>query len=64
MTHSIENSLIVENNGTTAYFTSNIDGYGMEDIFTFELPLPYQANSLDDLEINLITVSILERKLF
>lgn len=57
-THSIENSLVVENNGTTAYFTSNIDGYGMEDIFTFELPLPYQANSIDDLEINLITSNI------
>ena len=30
----------------------------MEDIFTFELPLPYQANSIDDLEINLITSNI------
>lgn len=54
-THNIENSLIVDNNGTTAYFTSNVDGYGMEDIFTFELPSPYQANSLDNLEISFIT---------
>ena len=37
-THKTENSLIVEKDGNTAYFVSNNNGFGQEDIFVFQLP--------------------------
>ena len=54
-THNIENSLIVAANGKTAYYASDISGFGKEDIFQFELPENLQAEELVDLEIDIIT---------
>ncbi len=56
-TFNIENSLIVSNDGSTAYFASNKSGFGKEDIFWFELPKNIQANSVNDLELEIITKS-------
>jgi len=50
-----ENSLIVASNGRTAYYTSNINGFGMEDIFMFELPESVQAEEITTLEMGIIT---------
>ena len=57
-THNSENSLIVSSNGKTAYYTSNVSGFGKEDIFQFELPNNLQANQLADLEMDIITSKI------
>ena len=50
-THNSENSLIVSSDGKTAYYTSDISGFGREDIFQFELPENLQAEPLADLEL-------------
>ena len=57
-THNSENSLIVSSNGKTAYYTSNVSGFGKEDIFQFELPKNLQAEQLADLEKDIITNKI------
>lgn len=54
-TYKSENSLIVSNNGKTAYYTSNKTGFGLEDIFVFDLPEEIRANKLSQLEIEIIT---------
>ncbi len=54
-THNTENSLIVASNGKTAYYASNVSGFGKEDIFQFELPENLQAEPLAALEIDIIT---------
>ena len=54
-THNSENSLIVSSDGKTAYYTSNVSGFGKEDIFQFELPENLQAEPLADLELDIIT---------
>ena len=54
-THNSENSLIVSSDGKTAYYTSDISGFGKEDIFQFELPENLQAEPLADLELDIIT---------
>ena len=54
-TFKTENSLIVANNGRTAYYTSNNSGFGQEDIFTFELPKNMQADEISTLELEIIT---------
>ena len=57
-TFNTENSLIVANNGKTAYYTSDQSGFGKEDIFQFELPENLQAEPLDDLEMDIITQKV------
>jgi len=54
-THNTENSLIVAANGKTAYYASDVSGFGKEDIFQFELPENLQAEPLADLELDIIT---------
>jgi outer membrane protein OmpA-like peptidoglycan-associated protein len=54
-THKVENSLIVGTNGKTAYYASDKGGYGLEDIFWFDLPKEKQANEISDLELEIIT---------
>ena len=54
-TNNTENSLIVANNGRTAYYTSNKSGFGKEDIFSFELPENIQADEISPLELEIIT---------
>ena len=54
-THNTENSLIVSSNGKTAYYASDVSGFGKEDIFSFELPKNLQAEPLADLEMEIIT---------
>ena len=54
-THNSENSLIVSSDGKTAFYTSDISGFGKEDIFQFELPENLQAEPLADLELDIIT---------
>ncbi|MAW21017.1 MAG: hypothetical protein CMD16_01305 [Flavobacteriales bacterium] len=53
-----ENSLIVSSNGRTAYYTSNVSGFGLEDIFMFELPKEVQAEAITTLEMNIITSKV------
>ena len=67
--HKTENSLVVDPDGLTAYFTSDNSGFGLEDIFFFELPAHYRANKISDLEMEIITQEkgseiILENVLF
>jgi len=57
-THNSENSLIVSSDGKTAYYSSNVNGFGKEDIFQFELPKILQAEALADLEKDIITNKI------
>ena len=57
-TYKSENSLIVSSNGKTAYYTSNVSGFGKEDIFEFELPKNLQAEPLATLEMEIITNKI------
>ncbi|MDC0249306.1 OmpA family protein [Flavobacteriales bacterium] len=57
-TFNIENSLVVANNGTTAYYASDKTGFGKEDIFQFELPKHLQADSLAELEMDIITQKV------
>jgi outer membrane protein OmpA-like peptidoglycan-associated protein/tetratricopeptide (TPR) repeat protein len=54
-THNSENSLIVANDGKTAYYTSDVSGFGKEDIFQFDLPEHLQAELLQGLELEIIT---------
>ena len=54
-THKTENSLIVENDGITAYYTSNKAGFGLEDIFSFDLPVNLQANKISEIELEIIS---------
>ena len=54
-THRVENSLIVEKDGLTAYYTSDLSGYGKEDIFTFTLPREYQAKQINNLELEILS---------
>ena len=54
-THNSENSLIVASNGKTAYYTSDVSGFGKEDVFQFDLPENLQAEPLAALELNIIT---------
>ena len=51
----VQNSLVVSNNGTTAYFSSDFDGFGFEDIFTFELDDLIKANKLNELVVKIIS---------
>ncbi len=53
-----QNSLIVENNGSKAYFTSSMNSIGKEDIFLFVLPKEVQADSLSELELCILTKSV------
>ena len=57
-THNVENSLVVSSDGKTAYYTSNNSGFGLEDIFIFELPERTQAHELSALELDIITKEI------
>ena len=57
-THNTENSLVVANDGKTAYYTSNKSGFGLEDIFVFNLPESIQANEISELELDIITQKI------
>ncbi|MBT3622206.1 MAG: OmpA family protein [Flavobacteriales bacterium] len=54
-TYNTENSLIVAANGKTAYYASDVSGFGKEDIFQFDLPENLQAEPLADLEMDIIT---------
>ena len=54
-THNTENSLIVAANGKTAYYASDVSGFGKEDIFQFVLPENLQAEPLEELELGIIT---------
>lgn len=53
--HLDQNSLVVSSDGETAFFSSDFKGYGMEDIFSFQLSESYQANNLSDLELQIIS---------
>ena len=57
-THHAENSLIVANDGKTAYYTSDISGFGKEDVFQFDLPASLQAEPLEGLELEIITQQV------
>ncbi len=53
--HNTENSLVVEKDGNTAYFVSNKNSYGLEDIFIFQLPNQLMANKITNIELDIIT---------
>ncbi|MEC9208805.1 MAG: OmpA family protein [Bacteroidota bacterium] len=57
-THNTENSLVVANDGRTAYYTSNKSGFGLEDIFVFDLPDNMQADEISTIELEIITQEI------
>ena len=57
-TYKSENSLIVSNDGKTSYYTSNESGFGLEDIFVFDLPKSKQAEEISKIEIDVITNKI------
>jgi len=57
-THKTENSLIVAVNGKTAYYASDKSGFGLEDIFWFDLPKEKQATKISDLELDIITKKV------
>ena len=54
-TWNIENSLVVANDGKTAYFASNKSGFGLEDIFVFDLPENMQSDEISEIELEIIT---------
>ena len=54
-THNTENSLVVSSDGRTAYFVSDKSGFGMEDIFSFQLPESKQAEEISDLEMDILS---------
>ena len=54
-TYNTENSLVVASNGRTAYYTSNKSGFGLEDIFVFDLPQHVRANEVSAFELDIIT---------
>ena len=49
-----QNSLVVSSNGVTAYYASTNDGYGLDDIFYFDLPEIFKANKLNQIELEII----------
>jgi outer membrane protein OmpA-like peptidoglycan-associated protein len=53
--HNTENSLVVSNDGKTAYFVSDKSGFGKEDIFSFQLPEDKRATEISELELEIIT---------
>ena len=53
--HNTENSLVVEKDGNTAYFVSDKNSYGLEDIFIFQLPNQLMANKITNIELDIIT---------
>jgi len=57
-THKVESSLIVATDGKTAYYASDKSGYGLEDIFWFDLPKEKQAAEISDLELEIITQKV------
>ena len=63
-THNTENSLIVEKDGNTAYFVSNKNGYGLEDIFVFQLPNQLKAKEITNIELDIITKQSNEEIIF
>ena len=63
-THKTENSLIVEKDGNTAYFVSNNNGFGQEDIFVFQLPKQLMAQEISDIELDIITKNKNEEIIF
>ena len=63
-THYTENSLIVEKDGNTAYFVSNKNGYGLEDIFVFQLPNQLRAKEITNIELDIITKQSNEEIIF
>ncbi|MDC1024496.1 OmpA family protein [Flavobacteriales bacterium] len=52
--HLNQNSLVVSSNGVTAYYASTNDGYGLDDIFYFDLPEIFKANKLNQIELEII----------
>ena len=54
-TYNTENSLVVANDGKTAYFASNKSGFGLEDIFVFDLPENMQSDEISEFEMEIIT---------
>ncbi|MBT6808265.1 MAG: OmpA family protein [Flavobacteriales bacterium] len=54
-THNTENSLVVSSDGRTAYFVSDKSGFGMEDIFSFQLPEGKQAEKISNLEMDILS---------
>ena len=52
--HLNQNSLVVSSNGATAYYASTNDGYGLDDIFYFDLPEIFKANKLNQIELEII----------
>ena len=54
-TYKTENSLAVSSDGKTAYFVSDRQGFGKEDIFSFELSEDTRAGELSDLELEIIS---------
>ena len=54
-THNAENSLVVANNGRTAYYTSNKSRFGLDDNFVFDLPESMQADEISEFELGIIT---------
>ena len=54
-TYKTENSLAVSSDGKTAYFVSDREGFGKEDIFSFELPENTRAEELSALELEIIS---------
>ena len=54
-TYKTENSLAVSSDGKTAYFVSDREGFGKEDIFFFELPENTRAEELSALELDIIS---------
>ena len=57
-TCNTENSLVVASDGRTAYYTSDKDGFGLEDIFVFDLPDHVQADEVSSLELDIITQKV------
>ena len=54
-TYKTENSLAVSSDGKTAYFVSDREGFGKEDVFFFELPEDKRAEVLSNLELEIIS---------
>ena len=62
-THNTENSLIVEKDGNTAYFVSNKNGFGLEDIFVFGSN-QLKAKEITDIELDILTKQSNEEIIF
>ena len=54
-TYKTENSLAVSSDGKTAFFVSDRQGFGKEDIFSFQLPVDTRAEELSALELEIIS---------